>query len=710
MKNPCLQSLAVHPDRHHKGNPMERTLLLVDDELNILKAMQRLLRHDGYHILTATSGQEGLALLKDNDVKVIISDQRMPHMTGVEFLSKVNDIYPQTVRIVLSAYSDFSAVTDAINHGSIYKFFTKPWDDKLMRANVQEAFQRSELSWKNNQLTQVFESTLEGIMITSAEGIIQAVNPAFTEITGYPAEEAIGDNPRILHSGRQSEVFYEEMWQALLSTGQWQGEIWNRRKNGEVYPEWLVITAIHDEASKVKQYVALFNDITEQKKNEEQLAHQAYHDALTNLPNRLLFDDRLNLALSHAQRHDEKLAVMFLDLDRFKNINDSLGHSIGNHLLKGVAERLVRCLRQEDTVARMGGDEFTILLPHIPHADRAMEVAEKILDSLKKPLSLEGHELFVSASIGISIYPDDARQAESLMKNADTAMYRAKERGRDNYQFYTAAMNTRALERLTLENQLRRALEREQFELYYQPQMHLGTGQIIGAEALLRWRTEQGELISPAEFIPLLEDTGLILPVGAWVLQQACTQNSAWQAAGYPPLHIAVNLSARQFGQRDLVSQVLDCLATTGLQARYLELEITESIMMDAAQGKPGMLEAFKEAGLQLAVDDFGTGYSSLSYLKKLPVDTIKIDQSFVRDMARDPEDAAIVKTIITLAHDLKRRVIAEGVETQEQLDLLRTLGCDEIQGYLLSRPLPAEALASWLALRNDEVEVVISK
>ncbi|GMR19459.1 MAG: hypothetical protein BMS9Abin36_0054 [Gammaproteobacteria bacterium] len=674
---------------------MERTLLLVDDEANILKALQRLLHRDGYRILTAGSGREGLALLEDNEVDVIISDQRMPHMTGVEFLSKARELCPQTVRIVLSAYSDFSAVTDAINRGSIYKFFTKPWDDKLMRANIQEAFQRSELSWKNNQLTQVFESTLEGIIITSSEGIIQAVNPAFTEITGYLAEEVIGENPRILHSGRQNEAFYEEMWQTLLATGCWQGEVWNRRKNGEVYPEWLAITAIHDDNGKVSQYASLFNDITEQKKNEERLAHQAYHDALTNLPNRLLFHDRLNMALAYAQRNDTMLAVLFLDLDRFKNINDSLGHSVGDRLLQGVAERLTHSVRQEDTVARMGGDEFTILLPHTPHTSSVAEVAEKILDTLKRPLHVCGHELFVTASIGISIYPGDTRQAESLMKNADTAMYRAKERGGNNYQFYAPAMNTRALERLTLENKLRHALEREQFLLYYQPQMHLGTGQIVGAEALLRWRTEEGELISPAEFIPLLEETGLIIPVGAWVLQQACMQNGAWQAAGYHPLRIAVNLSARQFGQGDLVSQVLDCLAKAGLQASHLELEITESIMMDAAHAE--MLEAFKRAGLQLAVDDFGTGYSSLSYLKQLPVDTIKIDRSFIRNAAHDSADAAIVKTIITLAHDLKRKVIAEGVETHEQLALLRSLGCDEIQGYLLSRPLAAEVLPAWL-------------
>jgi len=676
---------------------MERTLLIVDDEENILKALARLLRREGYRILTANSAQVGLQLLEYNDVNVIISDQRMPHMTGVEFLSRVKDLYPDTMRIVLSAYSDFSAVTDAINKGAIYKFFTKPWDDGLMRTNIKEAFHRSELMWKNNQLTRVFESTIEGIMITSTQGIIQSVNPAFTEITGYEADEAIGHTPRILHSGRQDKMFYEDMWQSLGETGQWQGEIWNRRKNGEVYPEWLSITAIHDGSGKTSQYVSLFNDITEQKENEARIAHQAYHDALTDLPNRLLFHDRLDVALAHARRNNKMLAVMFLDLDRFKNINDSLGHFAGDCLLQGVAERLTHCVRQEDTVARMGGDEFTILLSHIPQIDNAAGVAKKILDTFKQPVNIEGRELFITVSIGISVYPDDAQQADLLMKNADTAMYRAKECGRNNHQFYSPTMNARALERLTLENRLHTALEHDEFQLYYQPQMDLRNGRIIGMEALLRWSTEEWGWVSPMDFIPLLEETGLILPVGEWVLQQACAQNSAWQAAGYTPLRIAVNLSARQFGQQNLVERLETVLAKTGLAAQYLELEITESIMMDAVSAKLEVLGELKDAGLQLAVDDFGTGYSSLSYLKRFPVNTIKIDQSFVRDMTRDPADAAIVATVITLAHNLKHKVIAEGVETEEQLEMLRQLKCDEIQGYLISRPLPAVEVPQWL-------------
>ncbi|HEC12681.1 MAG TPA: EAL domain-containing protein [Acidiferrobacteraceae bacterium] len=676
---------------------MERTLLLVDDEPKILSALRRLLSRDGYRILTANSGREGLALLENSDVDVIISDQRMPRMTGVEFLSEVKELFPQTVRIVLSACSDFGAVTEAISMGAVYNFFAKPWNDGLMCANVKEAFRRVEVNRKNNQLTRVFESTIEGIMITDTRGVIRVANPAFTAITGYEADEVIGQTAKILHSGRQDKQFYKDMWQSLLDTGHWQGEIWNRRKSGEVYPELLAITEITDSYGRAVQYVALFNDITEQKKNEERIAHQVYHDALTGLPNRLLFYDRLDIALAHVKRNGQKLAVMFLDMDRFKNVNDSLGHSAGDLLLQRTAERLTQNIRKEDTVARLGGDEFTVLLSQLTNVGSAAEVAEKILDAFKRPMNIDGHELFITASIGISIYPDDAQQAESLMKNADAAMYRAKDCGRNNYQFYSPAMNARALERLALESKLRFALQRGEFMLHYQPQMDLYTGQIIGMEVLLRWNTKDWGLVSPAEFIPLLEETGLILPVGEWVLQQACAQNSAWQADGYPPMCIAVNLSARQFVQQNLVRSITDILERTGLAAQYLELEITESIMMDAVSAKLKVLQALKATGLQIAVDDFGTGYSSLSYLKRFPIDTIKIDQSFVRDMTRDPADVAIVETVIALAHNLKHKVIAEGVETQEQLALLRRLGCDEIQGYLLSRPLSAEVMSEWL-------------
>ncbi len=670
---------------------MERTLLLVDDEPNVLNALKRLLRQEGYQILTASSGDEGLQLLAEHKVRVIVSDQRMPYMTGVEFLSQVHQRWPDTVRIILSGYADFSAVTSAINEGAIYKFFTKPWDDAQMLANIHEAFRHAELNEKNEQLTRIFESTIEGIMITDTNGQIQSVNPAFSLITGYSAKDVIGIAPGILKSDRHDGVFFDSLWQALLQHGQWEGEIWNKRKNGEVYPQWLTLTAIMDNEGKPSQYVGLFNDITAQKENEERIRYQAYHDALTGLPNRLLFNDRLLLALAQARRLDEQVAIMFIDLDRFKNINDSLGHSVGDQLLQGMAKRLEQCTRDEDTVARMGGDEFTVMLPRIKHLSDVDQVARKALEGLSQPLRVEGHELVVTASIGISLYPGDGEQAEVLMKNADSAMYRAKDQGKNKYQFYSADMNASAMEQLTLETQLRHALEHKEFCLHYQPQVDITSGQLIGFEALVRWQHPQQGLVLPGKFITILEESGLIVPVGEWILNQSCQQNVVWRKTGLIPVRIAVNFSSHQFREAAIDQLVTKVLAESGLSADGLEVEITEGVLMDDVQQSSETLRRLRAMGVAIAIDDFGTGYSSLSYLKEFPVDMLKIDQSFVRDITCNPQDMEIVTSIITMAHGLDLGVIAEGVETQEQLQLLRELGCDQIQGYFTGRPLTAK-------------------
>lgn len=676
---------------------MERTLLLVDDEPHILSSLKRMLREEGYQVFTANGGQEGLALLDRERIDVIVSDQRMPQMTGVEFLSCVKERFPHTVRIVLSGYADFGAVIDAINRGAIYKFFTKPWDDKLLLANLKEAFQRFELVWKNEQLLQVFDSTIEGIMITDAEGVIQSVNPAFTTITGYRAEEAIGNNPRLLQSGRQDSEFYQNMWQLLAEKGEWHGEIWNRRKSGEIYPEWLSITAIHNIYGNTTQYVSLFIDITEQKANEAKIEHQAYYDTLTDLPNRLLFNERLAMALIKAQRMQWMAAVMFLDLDRFKTINDSLGHHVGDQLLVVVANRLRAAIRDEDLVARMGGDEFTLLLPKINSRKDAEKVADKILHGFSAPISVEGHTLYVTPSIGIALYPDDGEIAETLMKNSDTAMYCTKGEGGNHYHLYQSTMNGEAVQRLAIENDLHGALERHELELYYQPQVDLLSGEIVSMETLVRWHHPELGLISPAHFIPLAEETGLILPIGEWVLASACVQLKAWLDAGLMVKRVAVNLSARQFHRQDLIAMVEKALSDSGLSPEFLELEITEGIVMNDVTANIDTLVRLKAMGVKLAIDDFGTGYSSLSYLKHFPVDTLKIDRAFIRDMSSDSGDEAIVSAIITMAHSLKLRVVAEGVEEKNQLDYLKTQGCDEVQGYYFSRPLPVDEMAKLL-------------
>ena len=557
---------------------------------------------------------------------------------------------------------------------------------------------------KLRQTAKVFESTMEGIVITNPDAEIIAVNPAFTEITGYSEAEALGKNPRIRQSGRHDRSFYQAMWASLLETGSWHGEIWNRRKTGETYPEWLTINTVRDESGKIANYVAVFTDISQMKRSEAELSHLAHHDPLTELPNRLLLDARLEYAIQHAQREGTSLAVLFLDLDRFKTVNDSLGHPVGDQLLRSVAALLSASVRGEDTVARLGGDEFVIVLEGVGDASDASEMAKKILNALSQRYDLNGQDVFIGASIGISTYPADGRDGTTLLKNADAAMYLAKEEGRNTFRFYSNELTRTANDRLNLESELRRAIEKQEFMLYFQPQVDVSSGAIVGAEALIRWQHPQFGVIPPLRFIPLAEETGLILPLGDWVLNAACEQLSAWLESGLPPINLAVNLSPRQFQHRDLVKQLRALLDATGLPPRLLELEITEGAIMKQGQGAAITLQAVKDLGLKLAIDDFGTGYSSLAYLRRFPIDTLKIDQSFMRDIPRDTGAMEIAVTIIAMAHNLRMQVLAEGVETVEQLAFLQRNGCNTYQGYLSSLPVTAESFATLLrANRNTQ-------
>ena len=474
-------------------------------------------------------------------------------------------------------------------------------------------------------------------------------------------------------------------------------------KTRKIHPDEIkLITGFAQLASLALDNARLYNaaqqELTERKRIEEILRYLAYHDSLTDLPNRSLFNDRLSIALSQAQRHSNKLAVLFLDLDYFKQVNDTLGHDMGDQFLKGIANRLSSLLRKGDTIARIGGDEFTILLQSINRTEDAGKVAQKIIDTMKEPWTLGNHEFHITTSIGIAIYPSDGENIESLLKNADAAMYQAKMMGRNNFQYYTPAMNAMALQRLELETNLRRALDRDEFIIYYQPLVEITTARINGMEALIRWQHPQWGLISPNDFIPLAEDTGLIVLLGEWVLRTACAQNKAWQDAGYPPMRINVNLSSRQFQQTNLVQRIATILQDTQLNPKWLGLEITESVAMKDVEFTGKMLFELRKMGITIAIDDFGTGYSSLSYLKRLPIDMIKIDRSFIRDISQDSDDASIVSTIIGLAQNLKMRVTAEGVETREQLRFLQEHHCHEMQGYLFSRPLPIGELDSLLA------------
>jgi diguanylate cyclase (GGDEF)-like protein/PAS domain S-box-containing protein len=538
----------------------------------------------------------------------------------------------------------------------------------------------------------VFENTAEGVVITDPRGRVVEINRAFTDILGYRRDEVIGRNPRMWRSQRHDEQFYRGLWRALLETGQWRGEIWNRRKDGSVFPEWLTISSVLDAGGRLSHYVGVFSDISKIKQSEAQLDHLAHHDALTDLPNRLLLNERLAQAIRHARRQGTQLALIFLDLDQFKHINDSLGHPVGDLLLQGAAGRLLGCVREDDTVARIGGDEFVIMLEGIERAEHAALAAQKIIAALSGTFQLDRHAIGISASLGICLFPDDGEDAETLLRNADAAMYKAKAEGRNTYRFYTEQLTRNALERVTMENALRRALEQGELVLHYQTQVDIASGRFLGVEALIRWPHPEQGFIPPERFIPLAEDCGLIFPIGEWVLRTACTQAREWLDRGLEIGRIAVNLSGCQV-RPGLSQRVAEILAETGLPAERLELEVTESSLMRQETAAFDELESLCRIGVALAMDDFGTGYSSLSYLKRLPIQKIKLDSSFVRDLPNDAEDIAIAKAVVALGSSLERAVIAEGVETREQADFLLAAGCREGQGFFYSRPVTAAAL-----------------
>jgi diguanylate cyclase (GGDEF)-like protein/PAS domain S-box-containing protein len=563
---------------------------------------------------------------------------------------------------------------------------------------VQDITERKQAEEQLELAGKVFESSGEAIVITDSQRRIVSVNPAYTAITGYPREEVVGRTLQDMTPDLRGWERERGIWEEVERSAFWQGETWDRRRNGETYPKWLTVSAVRDKSGQVVNFIEIFSDISERKEREERVRHLAHHDFLTDLPNRMLLSDRITQAISLAQRNDAQVAVLFLDLDRFKNVNDSLGHTIGDKLLQEVARRLRACVRATDTVSRLGGDEFVILVPGVPDAGDVAVMAQKVLEVVSEPYSIESHELISSPSIGIAVYPTDGPDVEALLRNADAAMYHAKESGRKNYQFFTPDMNARAVERLSMERSLRRALERGELQLHYQPQYEIATGRIVGMEALVRWEHPDMGLVSPGRFMPFAEESGLILPIGEWVLQEACRQNRAWQEAGLPHVRVAVNISAVQFRQPGFADSVQRALAHTGLAACYLELEVTESVIMHDAERVTQALALLKQLGLELAIDDFGTGYSSLSYLKRFPIDRLKIDQSFVRDLTTDRDDAAITSAIIALTRNLGLKTIAEGVETREQLEFLRAHGCDEVQGFLFSRPVETDACPARLA------------
>lgn len=552
---------------------------------------------------------------------------------------------------------------------------------------------RDEDRTRLRQARAVFDCTHDGVLVTDRQGLIVHVNRAFIEITGYTAEEVLGQRPSLFKSGQHPPDFYRSMFHTLEHVGEWSGEIWNRRKSGEVYPQWQTIRAIRDDDGRLTHYVAVFSDISAIKDSEHELKHLAHHDPLTDLPNRLLFSDRVEQALASAQAHKRGCGLLMIDLDHFQMINDSLGHNVGDLLLKAVAQRLRGMFGAGITLARFGGDEFVVLVERCPQPAQAAALAQHIIDGLKQPYQIATQQLFINASVGISLFPSDAHTAEQLLRNADSALSKAKSAGRDSYALYTEELTAHAQQRVEIAFELRRALDQQELRVYYQPVHDLKTRRLVGVEALVRWQHPQRGLVPPGEFIPIAERTGLITEIDAWVMRQACEQMCAWQRAGVSLSFVAVNVSARLFARRELYEQVGQVLRDTGLDPAYLELEVIESTVMSDPEVTLEQMHRLRELGVRLAIDDFGTGYSSLLRLKRLPVQKLKIDQGFVAGLPWDEDDAAIVRVIIALAHSMGMQVHAEGIEHVEQASFLLEHGCELGQGYWFGRPMPADQI-----------------
>ena len=569
---------------------------------------------------------------------------------------------------------------------------------------ITDISERVETEAEMGKLSSAIQQTADAVMITDRDGRIEYVNQAFTQMTGYARVEVIGRKPDLLKSELQDKEFHRRLWDTILAGGTFSDIFINRRKGGELYYEEKTISPLKDAGGRITHFIATGKDISDRMQAQARLHFLAHHDALTQLPNRVLFLDRLGQALYRGRWSERVVAVMFLDLDRFKNLNDTLGHDIGDRILHAIGTRLKGAVRDGDTVARLGGDEFAILLDEVAHTEDVATVAAKILQAFAAPFPIDAREFYLTASIGISLYPNDGADAAALLKHADTAMYRAKDMGKNNYQFYSADMSAQAFERLTLESSLRHALERNEFLLYYQPQIELASGRLVGLEALLRWQHPEFGLVGPLQFIHSAEETGLIGPIGDWVLRTACHQVRAWESQGLRLERLAVNLSGRQLHQHGFIDGMKRALADCVPQTTEVELEITESVIMKEAKLTSDRLRTLYELGVRFAIDDFGTGYSSLSYLKRFPISTLKIDKTFVQEVTTDPDDAEIVRAIITMAHSLRLKVVAEGVETEEQLGWLRDNGCDMVQGYYFSRPVTSDVLLPWLRVGGEPV------
>ena len=615
---------------------------------------------------------------------------------------------PDIVRHCQKALQGETVITPVHVAGRIYHATYNPIKDKNgeilgVMGVANDITDSQKIESQMHILSSALEQTADLVLITNVAGIIEYVNPSFESTTGYQREEIIGKKPKLLRSGKHDQAFYVQLWETILSGKVFSEVFINARKDGSIYYEEKNITPIRDSQNNITHFISTGKDISERMRVQERLHYMAHHDPLTKLPNRNLFMDRLRQAMARAHWHKRLIAVMFLDLDRFKTINDSLGHAVGDELLIQLTQRLSSGVRAGDTIARFGGDEFAILLDDIASEKDISQLAKKILDTMISSFIIQKREFFMTASIGVSIFPNDGEEAETLLRNADVAMYRAKDLGRNNYQFYSNEMSARAFERLTLENSLRHALKRMEFSLLYQPQMEIKSRRIVGVEALLRWQHAELGQILPSDFVPLLEETGLIIPVGDWVLQNALQQTALWHSAGYDFLKISINLSGRQFNNPEFLTSLQSTVLNSGVNPEQVELELTESMLMRNASKTVSALNTLHQLGINIAVDDFGTGYSSLNYLRRFPISTLKIDRSFIRDVIEDPDDRAITTAIIVMAQSLNLVVVAEGVETEAQTIFLQSLDCHQIQGNVCSAPVSASVISKMLLAQEGK-------
>lgn len=680
--------------------------LTVDGNSTVLSALQKLKASDSSALLI-TQHNEVCGIFTERDAVTLISQNMQDHnlsdlcnnpLVTIEqnlSLYKARKVFHQHQFQHLAITNHEGKITGLISYSDILQSVESDCVYHLRELlNEQDrALEQSQHSLK--LADKVIEASMEAIVICDKNSLILRVNPSFTEITGYTSEEVLGKNPSILSSGRHNERFYTEMWLNLAEQGFWQGEIWNRRKDGSVYPEWLSITSIRDDSGNISQYAAIFTDLTEIKKSEARIKRLAYFDELTRLPNRKLFNDRLQLSLGYAKEHQHRIAVAYIDVDFFQQINDLYGHETGDKVLKEVGRRIEHELDNGDTVARFGGDEFNLILTDVDNTPHISEFLNRLLNTVNQPILIDDKELKVTISIGVSFYPTDADNAESLLKCADSAVHLAKDFGRNSFRFFSSEQHQQIQSRYQMGSDLQAALDNGEFQLYYQPKVCLQTGRSDSCEALLRWLHPQLGFISPVEFIPLAEDLGLINRIGDFVIAEACRQIAAWRKQG-AEINVAVNVSAKQFQQGDIAERILATLQQQSLPAHLLSVELTESCFLYCPEETKRAINTLRSQGIQVAIDDFGTGYSSLSYIRTMELDTLKIDRSFLVNLGDSEVDRAIVTSIIEMSHILGLKVVAEGIEHQSQMNILKQMSCDQLQGFLLARPMPADAFINW--------------